>query len=36
MIYVMNLVILDNRGLLPQALYLWKVAMMGKIFEEEK
>jgi hypothetical protein len=36
MIYLMNLVILDHRGLLPQALYLWKVAMMGKIFEEEK
>jgi hypothetical protein len=36
MIYLMNLVILDHRGLLPQALYLWKVAMRGEIFEEEK
>jgi hypothetical protein len=36
MIYLMNMVILEHRGLLPQALYLWKVAMMGKIFEEEK
>jgi hypothetical protein len=36
MIYLMNMVILEHRGLLPQALYLWKVGMMGKIFEEEK
>jgi hypothetical protein len=36
MIYLMNLVILDHRGLLAQALYLWKVAMMDKIFEEER